>query len=245
MYIDNHSLHLDIERNDEGKVKTQLWWGLQLFSCELHACLFPSPKVVMTLFVSVSLELAWIDQNAIMLCHCLPPPPDWRQEARLWMTLAFLIVLMLPRPWSLRRQWEGASKQRWCSFECVSTLMHVVSCRAPISKRKALLPHLPQIQHSIDRSLQLTARLVPNQFLAHPPFCSTICPSLSLHSSSLHFSHHPLVSPIAPPHAPTSHPKVSGVTPTKVIRKQQLEEKSILYQHAMRGFCTYPLWSLW
>lgn len=50
----------------------------------------------------------------------------------------------------------------------------------------------------------------------------------------------PLPPPPPPPnplHPPrTSHPEVSGVTPSKVIRKQQLAEKSILYQQATTGF---------
>lgn len=96
-----------------------------------------------------------------------------------------------------------------------------------------------QIHHSttIDPSLQLTARFVPNQFLS---------PSSAPHLYSPFFIFHitpmcPPLTPLPPCHARTSHPKVSGVTPSKVIRKQQLVEKSILYQQATTGFCTYPI----
>lgn len=34
---------------------------------------------------------------------------------------------------------------------------------------------------------------------------------------------------------------VGGVTTSKVIRKQELAEKSILYQQAAAGFRTYPI----
>lgn len=158
---------------------------------------------------------------------------------------------MWPGPWSLWRQWDGASKQRRCSFECVGAFANVclVLCCPPVSRSRASCLVSPEIQHStiIDPSLQLTARFVPNQFLSPSSVPLSVYLSLSLCIPLSSFFTLPPCVPHCPPpsHASTSHPKVSEVTPSKVIRKQQLAEKSILYQQATTGFCTYPIWSLW
>lgn len=110
-------------------------------------------------------------------------------------------------------------------------------------------PPTSQIQHSsiIDPALQLTDRFVPpiNSYL--PLLNSTLYLFYSLHSPFYIFHISPLSPPTGPPHPPshaaTSHLKVSGVTPTKVIRKQKLTDKSILYQQATRGFSLYDLYS--
>lgn len=66
--------------------------------------------------------------------------------------------------------------------------------------------------------------------------CSSSClsPSLRIHLSSF-FTLSPCV-PVAPPHTLLPHtPRSQGVAPSKVIHKQQLAEKSILYQQATKG----------
>lgn len=157
------------------------------------------PQGVMTLSVLVTLELAWMLQNGftIIVYHRLL---NRRQEglSRLRMTLAFLIFFMWPRPWSLGRQWEGASKQRQCSFECISTFMHVcLVCQN--EEAELLASFFPQIQHYtiIDPSLQLTARFVPNQFLSSSsdPLAVFLPPSAF---PFYHFSHYPIVSLLPP-----------------------------------------------
>lgn len=144
----------------------------------------------------------------------------------------------------LRMNYEGASRR--CPSERVANLWMSDGLLWPTNaKTSSLLLRFPQIQHSstiIDLPLQLTARFVPNQFLSPPLF---LYRSLRI-SLPPFFTSLPCVPRWPPPsHVSTSHPKVSGVTPSKVIRKQQLPEKSILYQQATTGFCTYPIWSLW
>lgn len=124
-----------------------------------------------------------------------------RQEglSRLRMTLAFLIFFMWPRPWSLGRQWKGASKHRHCSFECISTFMHVCAWSARMKKLSFLPSFFPQIQHYtiIDPSLQLTARFVPNQFpsSSSDPLAVFLPPSAF---PFFHFLHYPIVSLLPP-----------------------------------------------
>lgn len=138
-------------------------------------------------------------------CHCLPPPPNIRQEAvsRLRMTLAFLKLFMLPRPWSLWRQWEEASKRRRCSFECVSTLMHVclVLCCPPISRGRA-----PPASFSPNSTFHhhwsvpsINGQVCPQSIPISPSrLSSTICLSLFLHFPFFIFHITSLCPPLPP-----------------------------------------------
>lgn len=126
--------------------------------------------------------------------------------------------------------------------------MHVrlVLCCPPKSRSKA--SHLPNsaFQHYWS-SLTINRQVCPpiNSYLTR--LNSTLHLFYSLHAPFYIFHISPLSPPHStpppPPHAGTSHLKVSGVTPTKVIRKQKLADKSILYQQATRGFSLYDLYS--
>lgn len=222
-------------------------WGLKLFRLDFKAesCVpvgcgsIPGRGIV-----CVSHPGASHDAPKWLHPHCLPPSPKQRTGRSVCDINIPHILHVSGALISLETKRRGMEVKTVFIWVCHRhSWMSACSCDVCQYQRgRASYLVSPQIQHStvIDPSLQLTARFVPNQFLSP----SSVPLSVYLSPSAfpfLHFSHYPL----PPSHAPTSHPKVSGVTPSKVIRKQQLVEKSILYQQATTGFCTYPIWSLW